>query len=532
MRGAAGRGGRCALRRAVVGLALVLGCVAGTNHVARADAISDANKPYSFIPADKRSDLLLLPLLMKMDAPPPAAATVHGVALLPPSSPRFSEVGAWATKPAQQAVLAQLKAMAQEKDFRKAFAFGLPYGSEGVPPELIRGGMYVELGDPPTLATAQFLYMPALARVENLVQAEASRLAGEGKPNDAIDVLIDFVFFTRQMADREMAVEASWGLHAMARTYERIRDVAYRDMVGDRKLSPDALRTQITRLETDNAYLDLDRMRLPEGDKLAATQIVDRLYSSGNTINADLFASTMAKLGTAGRPLRLFGEASRWKTAAPSQASGSVAREKVNGLFVDWSTRWRTNWFDRVQGTPTVFSQLDDTFAAVKLATPDVGRLRLDRRIAQTENVGTRAALAVVGHTLANGQFPPQLSSVRPRYLPRIEADPYNANRANGNQPPLEYFLPMRAGPSSGASGTNPHEVSIVMSVPGEGNVNFSVKLKDDVFALYSLGSDNAKNFAKTVQNTPEVVQGADYLLFPPVLSLYRQYLIDRGDLQ
>jgi hypothetical protein len=520
------------VRHALTGVGLACVSVVAWVSPARADAVADANKPYTFITKEKRSDLALLPLLMKMTAAPASASSVHAVSILPVGSPAFTEIGAWASQASQQAVLTQLGVMAQEKDFRKAFAFGLPYGPEGVPPDLIRGGMYVELGDPPTLATAQFLYLPAIERMEVLVHAEATRLLMDGKPNDAIDVLINLTFFARQMADREMATEARWGMTAMTRAYERMRDVAYLDLVGARKLSPDKLRTQITRLEPENAYLDMDRMRLPEGDKLAAKQIVDRLYSSGDTINADLFAGTMAKLGTAGRPLRLFGEAARWKSAASTQASGDAAREKVNGLFVDWSTRWRTNWFDRVQGTPTVFSQLDESFAAVKMATPDVGHLRLDRRVVQTENIGTRASLAVVGHTIANGQFPPQLSSVRPRYLPRTEADPFNANRANGNQPPPEYFLPMRAGPSSGSSGTSPHDVNVVTTIPGEANVNFSVKLKDDVFCLYSLGSDNAKNFAKTVQNTSDVVQGADYLIFPPVISLYRQYLIDRGDLK
>jgi hypothetical protein len=44
---------------------------------------------------------------------------------------------------------------------------------------------------------------------------------------------------------------------------------------------------------------------------------------------------------------------------------------------------------------------------------------------------------------------------------------------------------------------------------------------------IYSVGSDNANNVVANVQNTPVVVRGADYMVWPPVLSLYRQHLTD-----
>jgi hypothetical protein len=68
--------------------------------------------------------------------------------------------------------------------------------------------------------------------------------------------------------------------------------------------------------------------------------------------------------------------------------------------------------------------------------------------------------------------------------------------------------------------------------IPYEGATAIGVRLKDDIFALYSLGSDANDDFTRRVQNTAVVLRGADYLLFPPVLSLHRQNLIDRGDLK
>jgi hypothetical protein len=59
-----------------------------------------------------------------------------------------------------------------------------------------------------------------------------------------------------------------------------------------------------------------------------------------------------------------------------------------------------------------------------------------------------------------------------------------------------------------------------------------SLQMSSDTFVLYSRGSDNAKNYAKKNQNTAAVVENADYLLWPPVLSLHRQRLLDLDQLK
>jgi hypothetical protein len=46
------------------------------------------------------------------------------------------------------------------------------------------------------------------------------------------------------------------------------------------------------------------------------------------------------------------------------------------------------------------------------------------------------------------------------------------------------------------------------------------------------LGSDNASTNAKRVQNVAEQVEGADYLMWPPVISLYRQHKLDAGEIK
>ena len=76
-------------------------------------------------------------------------------------------------------------------------------------------------------------------------------MANNGQPNEAIHVLIDWVFFSRQILDRELFIEVLWAANSMCRGLERIRDVAYVDFRGsEHNLAPDqitgALRDAVT----------------------------------------------------------------------------------------------------------------------------------------------------------------------------------------------------------------------------------------------------------------------------------------------
>lgn len=518
----------------LAGLLLLLAVACSTISPARADdAISQANALYADIAPGVRSDLVLLPLLAKAAAPPLNVASPERAALYPATGKDWAAVEAWVQAPPQAALLQALVRVTREKDWNKAFAFGQPYGAEGVSPELIRAGLYTELGDPPTLAAGQHLYLPRLSTLECAANVEATRLAAAGKCSDAIDVMTNFVWFARQMTDRALAKESQWGWRAMSRGLHRIRDLAFGDMGADRKLDLGRLRGQIDRLAGTGAYLDPDRAKLPRAQRIATDQVINRVYANREGVNPTTFPATMARLATAGKPLRLFSEAAKWKSAAGAQAGGVEAAEKVSAVYADWASRWTTEWFDRRNAAPSTYSTLDPKrFATIVVSTPDLLQLADDRQIVRTEIVGTRAALALVGFAYTTHGLAQQLSVVRPRWLSALEADPYNPERASGAQPPLEYFVPMRDTPRGATQEPEPYEINLVGTTADAGNVTFSVRLRDDVFVLYSRGTDNARNMARRVQNTSELVQGADYLLWPPVLSLYRQHVIDQGDLE
>ncbi|MFO0832993.1 MAG: hypothetical protein U0637_14270 [Phycisphaerales bacterium] len=494
---------------------------------ARSSVVSGLNEPLVTVDAARRSETVILPLLVKLEAPPALVASVDEARLIPADAKGFDAAAAWAKAAPQQAAIAGLAAVTKEEDWRKAMIFAQPYGSDGVAPALIRAGAYTDLDDPPTLAWAKLGCMPLFSRLETLVNVEATRLVAEDKANDALDLLVNFAYFARQVCDRRFLVEAQWGLEASSRTFERMRDLAYTDARGARKLHPERIKAAITRMNPDGV-LDLSRMKFPEGNRAAAEQMVERLYNEAGQIRTDVFPTTMARLGTGGKPLRLFSQSARWRTAAGEQASRVEAASKVRGIYDDWSRRWTGSFFDlTLQGRASLFGDLDRTrYAVVALAMPDMGGLINERQQAICEGVGTRLTLALTAQWYATGAIPPQVTAVRPRWLKEVEADPFNGTAVNrGAVPPPQYFIPTKRG--------NPvaHSMDVVTNSV-RGDANFNLKLKEDTFVLYSFGTDTADNFASRIQNTTQTVQNADYLLYPPVLSLYRQNLRDRGDIQ
>ncbi len=518
------------------GFGIVAGavCVIGAATPAHADEFVDrVNAVYTDIKPERRSDRLILPLVAKMTPPPVAVADVDRAMMLPSGVAGWSDAAAWAEKPEQRAVLDQVRAIGKQWDQPPAWGFAQPYGAEGVSIDLIRAKLYTDLGDPPTLAAAQFLYLDAVQNVEILVHVEATRLAAEGKADEAIRLLVDWGFLARQIADRQFYREFTWGLAALTRSATRIRDVVYTDWRDKKVLAESGklpvLTEVVERLDPEKGDVKTARLRFPVGERAAAEQIIARVYVARGKVDAAAFASTMSALGSTERPLRLFGEASAWQGLAAGQRDWHDVTAELPKLYNDWTSRWDLDPFDRRMDIPFYYASMDQrSMAAISKVIPDMSWLFGARQAFAAEVVGTRGALGVVGFWYANRSLPPTLASIRPRFVNRLDADPFNPDRARGQRPPLEYFVPIRDQPQADRTAAQPHEVHVF--IPG--GANFVRRFRDDQFILYSVGKDGAKNWAARVQNTWELAPGADYLIWPPVISLYRQHLIDSGALK
>ena len=492
------------------------------------DYISKVNGMYADIPADRRSDSILIPALKELEPVPGAVRELEKARLLVPGMQAWNEAAAWIGKPAQKAAIAALKKATEPVKTGTPMAWGQAYGVAAVTPDLVKAGLYTELGDPPLLSAAQFLYLPKLEALAVLVNIEATRLQSESKTNDALELMERLLALGRQIADRQFYKESRWGLRTMISSLERMRDIAYVDFRGKQELTADQIRSAIQRLD-GTADLRIDRILLPQADLIGADQAVASVMVPRAGVNERTFPTTMALLTSAERPLRLFSEAASWKGAGSGHADWAATTEEVKKLGDDYRKRWPLEWFHTLNSFPFERSKMDpNQFAVLAETVPDMSELFNLRQGVRVEIVGTRQALGIVGFFYARKQFPPKLSSIAPEWMPRLDVDPFNPNLSNNAKPPLEYFVPIRDTHFDKSKDPVPHEMKIVT---GEG-VNFAVKLRDDTCVIYSVGSDNKPNFADRVQNTVEKVPDVDYLIWPSVLSLYRQYQKEIGELK
>lgn len=493
--------------------------------------VNEANALYGTIRQANRSDLILLPAVAQMTAPPTAVSDPEKAMLLPATSSTFQGARDWAGAEPQQAVLEALKNAARSQSRMEMKGFGQPYGvdalatsSEGI--ALIRAGLYTDLGDPPLLASARFLYLPHLENVAALVHVEATRRAYEGDVEGAINVMLDWLFFSRQMADREFYKEARWGLRQMVSALERIRDIAYQDSRGARRLTVDQIMVILEHLRSDAGDLNCDRMSFPRADKIGADQVIDQTFVRRGSPN-NQFAPTLARISSHQHPLRLFGEAAAWEQYAKLHADWFDSKEQVNRVYNDWAQRWPLGAFDPVQNARTAFSYTSRTrFAAVHAVLPDMHVLMNDRQVVRAHVAGTQMALGILGFQYRNGNFPPDISAIRPRFVPVILPDPFNPSRS---RLPLEYFVPIRDQRFGPREEPRPHVVNVITR---DGQYNFQVRLGQDQFILYSVGPDGLKDWATIVYDEPTKDATGDLLLWPPAVSLLRQRLVETNVLK
>ncbi len=504
-------------------------CVCFAAGAQSGDFVAQANNLYRTITPNLRSDSILLPVLADL-MPPPASISSDRLRYVSTSSKLWPDLENWAMAAPQRAAL-EAFARATEDTKPLPMGFGLPYGASEAAPELISAGLYVELGDPPLLARADFKYMPALDTLVYLTEVEVTRLADAGQFLEAFDVLRRRITFGRQMADREFIAEADWGIRTMIGALERMRDVAYVDFQSGKPVLTNAdLINIIAQLNDDAGFLSVDRISFPEGERIAAEQVVALTFANRGGAN-DQFTRTMAALGSSRFPLRLFSESGRWESLRPFHADWFDTTANIAKVAGDWKARWSLGAYDPQLITPQFITRLDPRRDAAVIALYDApyDDLVADRIALRTELKGTRTALGILGYYYGQRTFPPSISAIRPRYVNVLDDDPMNKDRAFGKSPPFEYFVPnkVNAIPIGLREEPRPHVINVVTS----DKANFSVQIDSDQFILYSLGPDSAKDWARNVREDIRAFFTGDYLIWPPVVSLHREHLRQAGQL-
>jgi hypothetical protein len=495
------------------------------------DYVNRANALYNNIRQANRSDLMLLPAVARMEKPPAAVADPDKAMLLPANSSAWEAVRAWATSQPQQDVLEALSKAAHSESRLELKGFGQPYGADAVAsgPEgiaLIRAELYTELGDPPMLSGSRFLYLNGLEQVAVLVHVEATRRAADGDITGAIQIMTEWLLFARQIADREFYREARWGLRQMTAALERIRDIAYQDFRDQRAFKLEDVMNTLQGFQADHVDLRADRLSFPRADKIGADQVLALTFEPRRGPNPQ-FSATMARLSSHERPLRLFAEAAAWDQYAKIHADYFETKERLDKVYNDWASRWPLDSLDTRQTLKTDWENTPrNRFAMVFAVFDDMHNLLNDRQVVRAHVAGMRTSLGILGFFYRNGNFPPDVTSIRPTFIRTLDPDPFHRSRT---RPPLEYFVPIRDQRFGPREEPRPHTLNVVTR---EGQYNFQVRLGSDQFILYSVGPDGQKDWATIISDEPAKDAMGDLLLWPPTLSLLRQRLIETRTLR
>jgi hypothetical protein len=522
------------LRRLAAGCVIAISLLSAVGTTARADQyVTQANSEYAKVRSDQRSDTVILPVLHKMQAVPEGVRDAIPAALMTKESSRWAAVKAWCEAKPQQDAIEALKKVTNEQDSRRAFAFAQPYGSAAVDPEFIEMGLYTELGEPPTLAAADFKYLGAIKNLEILCHLEATRLMAEGKATDALDLVRRWAYFARSMSDREFLAEKTAGMNMLGLAITRMRDIVYVDAIGGTPtITPATLRTTVAALDEQRTVIAIDRIRLPSADRLASEQLVSRTFAGDGPANAEVFSRTFAAARSVGRPARRFSESAKWDSLSALHADGKATNQQIRGLFDDWQKRWQLPTGNSIHQTQTDYVKLDKVrFSSIDAVMGDLGVLLPLRQQLRAEAVGTRTALAIQAFATQQKAPPPALESIVPTYLanPAMLTDPYDKAARESAARRVGYFVPERAGVAAGGKPTI-HEVRVFPKVTGVTYNNFVAPVRGNTFVLYAAGPDGNLNGATLATQAVEDAKG-DYLIWPPVLSLLRQNLSETGQL-
>lgn len=433
-----------------------------------ADPIKELNDSL-LVPGTKDATEVLFPALVAMKAPPAAPAELRAVSLMTSTDPRWPQWDAWAAAETQQAVLAALKTITDPKS---KYTLALRLGRAEAKPEWVSARLFIDIGEPPLIALAPsgMRYLERFDEIAKLCTIEAERLASQNKPDECLAVLVNWLRLARVIADRPFAKEKVWAMNQAENALERLGDIAcsHPTLLTEKNVRE-------TTRELDPRSLSNERVRFPVGERLALKQLITLALEERGGPKPDAFGPTLGRLTMDRKnPFDLFPQAAWWGEIAKQHAGWFDTRDMADGVLNDWQKRWELNdMFDLIMQTPTDYSKMDRLkFAMIDQVVRDIPQLFNLRTYVVTQLGGIRSALGVVGYRAAQGQWPPTLPAVQPRFVQTLDTDPWFFEKEREVRDFYRYFVPIRDQPLKPRELPKPHTVRVDLSASGSSGAN------------------------------------------------------------
>jgi hypothetical protein len=226
----------------------------------------------------------------------------------------------------------------------------------------------------------------------------------------------------------------------------------------------------------------------------------------------------MARLASTQRPLRLFSESARWDEAAKTSANWFDQKEQLGRVFDDWTARWGLRPFDALLALQTEYEKMSRSrYAVIAAIVPDMSELVNERDVVVAHLVGTRCALGLVAfhYNSRGGGHPPgvrQGSRGRPLQRHGARAGRTASPGVLRAHPGHERSIRFAREPPAARDERLHAERGV--QLPREGGPG-------PVRAL--LRRPQRKEWAENVTGVPVRNSIGDLILWPPVMSLYRE---------
>ncbi len=414
-----------------------------------------ANKLVAATPGTEDLGPVLLPAIAGMDTPPGEIGNLDAAMLLGAKSKDWKAATDWAKAGPQGSALTALEKVTDPK---KKFFLGLPYSTAGVDAAWVKAGMCVDLPRDGLLAGAKFRYLAGFERLFALINVEATRLAEDGKVDQAMVLMIRWVRLNKALFERESVHERRWAMGMMEAAGERIRDIVYtyRD-----KLTAEVCR--VTSDDLDERLIQVQRLRLPAVERIACEQLAEKVIKEKGEVDAGKFAATLARLQAGERPLTLFGEAAFFRDLAGRHAGWFDTKDQIRKVFDGWQNRWQVeDLHDKLLEIPSDFAKMDKAkFALIDVVARDIELMQGERLHLYAAMGGTRMALGCAGYERKEKVWPPNISAIAPKYVRALDNDPYNYDKKYKALGSYHYRVPIRDDPKSERVAPQPHEMTV-----------------------------------------------------------------------
>ena len=433
---------------------------------ARADKYLDgANRAAAATSGTRPVEETLFPVLASMDEPPVRVGMsrdeMRELMLAAEGDASWDALTKWAEAEPQQKVL---EAMGTVTDPDHFYILGIPYGTEGAKPEWVDAGLYVELGPDGLLYGAKFRYMDRLSWAAGLALFEAARLANAGEGEEAMKVLGSLVRFSRILAERAFAGEKAMAITLALVTLERARDVVF---TYSDAMTPELIETLVEKIEFK--ALNADKIPLPEADRLAAEQIVDRAFENRGGAKPEVLAETMSRAEAGDRSLRLFSLAAWWATLAKTHADWFDTGDEIKGVWNDYVLRWKLDFNDPLLRRPSDFRQMDPKkFPVIYEAMKGIESLFSLRKSFWVDLGGTYNGLGVMAFKLKERNYPPQIAAIAPKYVKHPVKDMYHLDfrYVPPQMDDYPYWVPIRDQKFDRRERPHPYAITVFLTSP------------------------------------------------------------------